>query len=183
MSARGPRSSHSSVRTADHAERRGSDGCDADRQGGRWQSDNRSAVSPARSVSGPTPPSHHSSGKAGRDCDAGSRGGAPRGTRQPAPALAGGGHRRLRFRRVGVLQIRPRTANAGGCEAAGFRQGGAIRRQADHVAPRICGAGRPAGAVAADPAGVAADRRAMASPGGERHGAGRDAGPRAAGMA
>ena len=65
-----------------------------------------------------------------------------------------------------------------GREAAGLRQGRAVQRPAHHAASRARGAGRPAGAAAGDRAGLAADRRSVAAPGGERHGAGTGAGCR-----
>ena len=134
-------------------------------QGGGRRAGDRSAVPPARIVRGPTPPADHRAGKARRGRDAGGRGGAPRGTCQPAPAVARGGDRRHRVRRTGVLQIQPRTADAGGGEAARVGQDRAVRRPADDAASRPRGAGRPAGTAAGDRAGLAADRRAVAAPG------------------
>ncbi len=76
-----------------------------------------------------------------------------------------------RFRRSGLLQIQSGTPDAGRRQAAGVRQDRAVRRPSHDLAPRARRPSRPARTAAGNRASLAADRRSLASPGGQRHGA------------
>ena len=142
----------------------------ADRaRGGRGPGD-RPAVPHARILPGPQRPAHDSRRETRDGGDARGGSGAARAAGDIPATLADRRQGRNRHRRTGVFQVHAGSADAARREAAGLRQARRLQRPADdrRIPTMWCRSSRP-DRIPGDRAGLAADRRAVASAGRRRH--------------